>query len=79
MSEDQERTPDAEEPARSEPKPENKSTGIVETAVGLAVLGLGAAVVSGGFGLGGIVKTLTRGVPSGTPPIAPPPMRPPQG
>jgi hypothetical protein len=76
MSDEQNQTPDAESGGEDEAKKDTGNTGnirndIVETAIGLAVLGLGAAVVSGGLGLGGIMRTLTRGVPAGTPPIRP--------
>jgi len=50
---------------------ESKKNDLVETAIGLAVLGLGAALFSGGGGLGGIVRTVTRGPSQRTPPIAP--------
>jgi hypothetical protein len=48
-----------------------KKDDLIETAIGLAVLGLGAALLSGGGGLGGIVRTVTRGPSQRTPPIAP--------
>lgn len=49
---------------------------LIETAIGVAVLGLGAALLNGGRGgLGGIVRTVTQGPTQRTPPIAPPHLR----
>jgi hypothetical protein len=45
---------------------------LIEVAIGLAVLGLGAAVLNGGRGgIGGIVRTVTQGPTQRTPPIGP--------
>jgi len=63
----------AETPETPEPGPEQdaKKDDLIETAIGLAVLGLGAALFSGGRGLGGIVRTVVNGPAQRTPPIAP--------
>lgn len=75
MADEQDTTQDPRDSAKTDDAKKDGEGGgrneVVDAVIGLAVLGLGAAVVSGGLGLGGIVRTLTRGVPSGTPPIAP--------
>ena len=57
--------------AQQDAKHDAKKDDLIETAIGLAVLGLGAALFSGGRGLGGIVRTITDGPSQRTPPIAP--------
>ncbi|MBW8802976.1 MAG: hypothetical protein JF587_03825 [Catenulisporales bacterium] len=65
-----------ERDAATEPEQESTQHGggrneIIDTVLGLAVLGLGAAVVSGSMGVGGLLRGLTRGTPPRTPPIKP--------
>ena len=56
---------------RQSDKPSTGRDDLVETVLGLAVLGVGAALLSGGMSLGGVLRGLTRGAPPRTPPIGP--------
>ena len=73
MSDTQHETPspEAEAPTAEAPEGDAKKNDLIETAIGLAVLGLGAAVLGGGRGLGGIIRTVANGPSQRTPPIAP--------
>jgi hypothetical protein len=54
---------------RAESTPKNE---LIEVAIGVAMLGLGAAVLSGRRGgIGGIVRTVAQGPTQRTPPIVP--------
>lgn len=67
----EEENTDAGTARENENKPGFSRDDLVETVIGLAVLGLGAAVVSGSMSLGGVLRGLTRGTPPRTPPIGP--------
>ncbi|NUR64050.1 MAG: hypothetical protein HOV87_36135 [Catenulispora sp.] len=70
MAEEQE-TAEEKTAKTAEPKAGFGRDDVVETVIGLAVLGLGAAAVAGSMSLGGVLRGLTRGVPPRTPPIGP--------
>ncbi|NUP52914.1 MAG: hypothetical protein HOW97_37160 [Catenulispora sp.] len=65
-----------EQSAKQEQQPSGQKSGsgrddVVDTVIGLAVLGLGAALMSGSMSVGGVLRGLTRGTPPRTPPIGP--------
>ncbi|WP_344661563.1 hypothetical protein [Catenulispora subtropica] len=74
---DEQNTTEARSAAADSTRPQAGGDGrdgrddLVDTVIGLAVLGLGAAVMAGGMSLGGVLRGLTRGTPPRTPPIGP--------
>lgn len=66
MTDGENTEPTQDEPTAQDEKKDGGRNDIVDAVIGLAVLGLGAAVVSGSMSLGGVLRGLTR-----TPPVGP--------